>query len=100
MAHRQDAKSAKEEEINKFTHRFLGVLRVFAVKIGVELNHCMQETETFWNDADGSETILQVQAASPLCGDERVSGICGADGAARSLFDPDRPNSCAKKIKS
>ena len=25
----------------------------------------MQETETFWNDADGSEAILQVQAASP-----------------------------------
>jgi hypothetical protein len=36
----------------------------------------------------------------PLCGDERVSGICGDDVAARSLFDPDRPNSCAKKIKS
>ena len=25
----------------------------------------MQGIETFWNDADGSEAILQVQAASP-----------------------------------
>jgi hypothetical protein len=57
----------------------------------------MQGAVTFWDDADGSEAILQVQAASPLCGDERVSGICGAEAAARSLFDPDRPNSCAKK---
>jgi hypothetical protein len=29
-------RAPREEEINKFTHRFLGVLRVFAVKIGVE----------------------------------------------------------------
>jgi hypothetical protein len=58
-------RARREAEINKFTHRFLGVLGVFAVKIGVELNHRMQGTETFWNDADGSEAILQVQAASP-----------------------------------
>jgi hypothetical protein len=58
-------RAPREEEINKFTHRFLGVLGVFAVKIGVELNHRMQGTETFWSDADGSEAILQVQAASP-----------------------------------
>jgi hypothetical protein len=55
-------RARRDEEIDKFTHRFLGV---FAVKIGVELNHRMQGTETFWNDADGSEAILQVQAASP-----------------------------------
>ena len=60
----------------------------------------MQGTETFWNDADGSEAILQVKGRVRLCSNERVSGICGADGVARSLFDPDRPNSCAKKIKS
>ena len=58
-------RARREEEINKLTHRFLGVLGVFAVKIGVELNHRMQGTETFWNDADGSEAILQVPAASP-----------------------------------
>jgi hypothetical protein len=57
-------RARREEEINKFTH-FLGVLGVFAVKIGVELNRRMQGTETFWSDADGSEAILQVQAASP-----------------------------------
>jgi hypothetical protein len=57
-------RARREEEINKFTHRFLGVLGVFAVKIGVELNDRMQGTVTFWNDADGSEAILPVQAAS------------------------------------
>jgi hypothetical protein len=83
--------------MNEFTH-FLGALGVFAVKR--QMNRRMQGTETFWNDADGSKALLQGQAASPLCGDERISGICGAEGAVRSLFDPDRPNSCAKKIKS
>ena len=48
--------------MNKFTH-FLGVLGVFAVKM--EMNRRMQGTEMFWNDADGSDALLQVQAASP-----------------------------------
>jgi hypothetical protein len=30
----------------------------------LELNRRVQGTETFWNDADGSEAILQVKAAS------------------------------------
>jgi hypothetical protein len=88
-------RARREEEINKFTHRSLGVLGVFAVKIGVKPPHARDRDvleRRRWERGDLAGT-----GRVSLCGDERVSGICGADGAARSLFDPDRPNSCAKK---
>jgi hypothetical protein len=88
-------RARREEEINKFTHRFLGVLRVIAVRIAVEPLRARDRDvlgRRGWERGDLAST-----GRVPLCGDERVSGICGAEGAARSLFDPDRPNSCAKK---
>jgi hypothetical protein len=91
-------RARRAEEINKFTQRFLGVLGVFAVRIGVEPPHARDRDvleRRGWERGDLAGT-----GRVPLCGDERVLGIGGADGAARSLFDPDRSNSCAKKIKS
>ena len=83
--------------MNEFTH-FLGVLCDFAVRIGVEPRGARDRDvlePRGWERGD-----LAATGRVPLCGDERVSGICGADGAARSLFVLDRPNSCPKKIKS
>jgi hypothetical protein len=90
-------RTRREKEMNKFA-RFLGVLGVFAVKIGVEPpgardRDVLERRERERGDLAGKGRVR-------LCGNERVSGICGADGVAPSLFGPDRPNSCAKKIKS
>jgi hypothetical protein len=83
--------------MNKFA-RFLGVLGVFAVKIAVEPPGARDRDVLERRGRERGD--LAGKGRVRLCGNERVSGICGADGVARSLFDPERPNSCAKKIKS
>ena len=78
-------RARRERALNKFA-RFLGVLGAFAVKIGVEPPHARDRDvleRRGWERGDLAGT-----RRVPLCADERISGICGGDGAAQKSHEP------------